>query len=223
MHCIKCGQELSSSQSSCPSCGHKDNSDEPSVTTLSASQYTSPTYEISNDDVTCDSANKCYKNVDQFYRPHNLPHSNRRGNRKRRRRKGRKKLLNVVLPIITIVISLLVVFAAFQFRSFSNSNINIKGSWVAAAGSDASEGAIYLFANDGFVTVRDSEFDRVGTKYCWRLEGNKLIVDNTTYRWSTDLNQYSNAGQEYWCVSGTTIYISNTADNGYKILNKMLN
>ena len=223
MHCIKCGNELSPSQTSCPICGAPNGVlDETSAQDASTSQYTSPTYEISNKDKPFDSANKRYKNVNQFYRPHNLPHSTRSGNRKRRRKKSRSGLLLVVLPIVTIAFSFVAVCAALKFNSIVNRNLNIRGSWVATDTSNKSEGAIYLFANDGFVTVKDSEYAQTSTKYCWKVEGDKLIVDGTIYHWNTDLNQYSNKDQEHWCVSGTTIYISNTSDDGYKILNKAL-
>ncbi len=227
MHCIKCGEELSPTQAFCPFCGAMNQSPaKRSIPKKSASEYVSPTYEIFETDTVYENPNKAYDNkADEFYRPHNLPHSNRRGSRRhRRRRKHQNRFLRVALPIAAIALAFMGMYFALKISSAASPKVNIKGRWAVTSATDDSVGNVYLFANDGFVTVKKSVYEstQMGTRYCWKVEGDKLIVDDTTYHWSTDLNNYSSDEQEHWCVSGTTIYISNTSDDGYKILNKVL-
>ena len=223
MQCSKCGEEISSSQSFCPFCGAIAET-APVTIKRPASAYSVPQFEVFETDTVYENPNKAYDNKsEEFYRPHSLPHSTRRGSKRHRRhRKRQSRLLRTVLPIVTIAFFLAASYFVLKIVSISRSEVNIKGAWVATADSGSAAGYVYVFTNDGFVTVKKSEYESTqnGTRYCWHLEGDKLIVDDTTYYWSTDLNEYSNPDQEHWCVTGTTIYISNTHDDGFKVLEK---
>lgn len=223
MHCSKCGEDLTSSQSFCPFCG-EINATPPQKIKRPASSYTAPSYEIFEDDIVYENPNKAYDNkADEFYRPHGLPHSTRRGSKRhRRRRKKKNRVLRIVLPVLASGFFLIAIFFAMKIVNLSRSEVNIKGVWVASVDSGSSAGYVYNFSNDGFVTVKKSEYEssQNGTQYCWRVEGDKLLVDDTTYYWSADLNEYSNPNREHWYVSENTLYISNTHDDGFKVLEK---
>lgn len=225
MHCIKCGEKLSPSQTFCPFCGALNESTaEKSVIKRTADEYKTPNFEVFEKDTVYENPNKAYDHrANQFYKPHSLPHSDRRGSKRhRRRRKNSNRFLHVALPIIAFVGVLAAAYFTLRITTIARQEVNIKGSWVASSLSEESEGYTYSFTNDGFVTVKKSQYEtsQTATKYCWRIEGDRLIVDDTVYNWSTNLNDYSNSEQEHWCVSGNTIYISNTHDDGYKVLNK---
>lgn len=221
MQCSKCGEKLISSQSLCPFCGAINSATADKTKRLAA--YVPPTFEVSEVDTVYENPNKAYDNkAAEFYRPHSLPHSTRRGSKRHRRHRKKNRILRIVLPIVAISFFLTASYFALRIVSLSRSEANIKGTWIASAQSGTAAGYVYTFANDGFVTVRKSEYEssQNGTRYCYRVEGNKLIVDETSYHWSTDLNEYSNPEVEHWCVSGNTIYISNTHDDGFKVLEK---
>ena len=223
MQCTKCGEEFAASQSFCPFCG-AISSVIPKKVKRSATAYVTPAFEICETDTVYENPNKAYDNkADEFYRPHSLPHSSRSGSKRHRRhRRKQNRRLRIALSIIAISFFLASSYFALKITSIYRSEVNIKGRWIATADSGTAAGYVYTFTNDGFVTVKKSEYEssQNGTKYCWRVEGNKLIVDDTTYLWSTDLNEYSDPTEEHWCVSGNSIYISNTHDDGFKVLEK---
>ena len=223
MQCSKCGEEITEAQSFCPFCGAINQVPTKKIK-RPASAYVTPAFEVCETDSVYENPNKAYDNkADEFYRPHNLPHSTRRGSKRHhRRRKKKNRILRIVLPTVAISLFLAASYFALKIVSLSRSEVNIKGTWIANAQSGTAAGYVYTFSNDGFVTVRKSEYEssQNGTRYCWKVEGNKLVVDDTTYFWSTDLNEFSDPANEHWCVSGRTIYISNTHDDGYKMLEK---
>ena len=223
MQCTKCGAELTASQSFCPFCG-AINSTQPKNIKRPISAYRPPCFEICETDTVYENPNKAYDNkAAEFYRPHSLPHSTRSGSKRhRRRRKKQNRILRIALAVVAVSFFLASSYFALKIPSLSRNEVNIKGTWIATADSGTAAGYVYSFANDGFVTVKKSAYEssQSGTKYCWRVEGSKLIVDDTIYYWSTDLNEYSDSTLEHWCVSGNRIYLSNTHDDGFKTLEK---
>lgn len=225
MQCVKCGENLSPSHAFCPFCGALNKSDtvKPTIKKTSG-EYSAPQFEVFEKDTVYENPNKAYDNkANEFYKPHRLPHSDRRGSKRhRRRRKRRNRFWRIALPTFALLVAFTGAYFGLKTLPASRQRVNIRGTWIASSQSGESSGNIYVFSNDGFVTVKSSMYEssEIGTKYCWRVEGNKLFVDNTTYYWSTNLNDYSNPSKEHWCVSDNTIYISNTHNDGYKILNK---
>ncbi len=223
MQCDKCGEKLSPSHAFCPFCGalNKNNTVK-TVIKKPSSAYSSPYFEVFEKDTVYENPNKAYdNNANEFYKPHSLPRSDRHGSNRRHRRKHKNRFLRVALPTIALLFAFVGAYLGLKTLVFQP-KINIRGIWIASSISGDATGDTYYFTNDGFVTVKSSVYQSSdkGTKYCWRIEGKKLIVDNTTYYWNTNLNDYSDPSNEHWCVSGNTIYISNTHNDGYKILNK---
>ena len=200
MLCTKCGEEFADSQSFCPFCGAINTSASSTVKKPAAS-YAAPRFDLFATDTVYENPNKAYDNkATEFYRPHNLPHSSRNGSRRhRRRRRKHNKILRTLIPIIAVVFFLTASYFAWRIASLSRSEVNIKGRWVATADSGTAAGYVYTFTNDGFVTVKKSiyETSQNGTKYCWAVAGQTLTVDET-------------------------LYISNTNDDGYKVLERIV-
>ncbi len=208
----------------CPKCDEANNNDSSALPSRKpATEYSAPSCEIYDKDTVYENPNKAYDNkASEFYRPHKLPHSHRRGNKKRRRSRRRTRMLKVSSIIIAVLLTLSIVLLSIELSNSKAAVADIMGKWTVETEDAWSAGYTYTFSDDGFVFIKNPILgnDETLASYCWKVEGNRLIVDTTTYHWSSNLDNFSSSKYEYWYCDDTRLYISNTDNNGYIVLVK---
>ncbi len=224
MQCTKCGKSFLPNNSFCPFCGEL-NSQMASIKYApkrSAQEYTPPKAEIHSKNTVFIDPNTAYdRKANEFYQPHNLPHSNRRSNKRRHRsRQRRYKVIKACAYICAFALIFTAVFV--YYKSSTKQTVTIKGSWVVTGGNTDRQGYSYRFTNEGRVNVRKSEADPEPQRYFYRIDDkNTLKVNQTSYTWNNNLSDYTAGAGPYWCILEDTLYLSNTVDGGYMILNKV--
>lgn len=223
MQCEKCGKEFLPSQTFCPFCGSLNTHKNKDYFKKSADEYSAPTAVILAENTVFIDPNTAYsRRANEFYRPHSLPNTTRNSKRRRNRAKRKRRIIKWTAASVAILFIISVFcYAAYDHfiikpRAYS---VNIRGSWMVKNEDSAKYGYIYSFTNEGFVNVTHST---ISDRFPYSINEEKtLIVSKVEYYWNTNLKDFSKDDKEYWCVLDNVLYISNTQDNSYLILQKI--